>query len=45
MACGFLNEDKPLIDDDEDDVKTVDMADDKVLYVEPKHHHDNDDNE
>ena len=41
-GCGFT--DKPLVDDDEIEVKTVDLGDVKVLYSKPKHpHHDHDD--
>ena len=42
-GCGFT--DKPLVDDDEIEVKTVDLGDVKVLYSKPKHHHHESDND
>ena len=36
FGCGFM--DKPLIDDDEIEVKTVELGDVHVLYVKNKHH-------
>ena len=38
-SCGCL--DKPLFDDDELEIKQVDLGDVKILYVKPKHiqHH------
>ena len=35
FGCGF--QDKPLVDDDDISVNTVDLGDVKVLYVQPKH--------
>ena len=35
-GCGFS--DRPLIDDDELEVKQAELGDVKVLYVKPKHH-------
>lgn len=34
-GCGF--QDKPLVDDDEIEVRTIDLGDVKVLYARPKH--------
>ena len=42
-ACGFL--DKPLVDDDEMEVKIAELGDVKVLYVKPKHTSHESDNE
>ena len=42
-GCGFT--DKPLVDDDEIEVKTVDLGDVKVLYSKPKHPHHESDND
>ena len=40
-GCGC--QDKPLVDDDEYDVKIAELGDVKVLYVKPKHaSHDSD---
>ena len=37
-GCGFM--DKSLIDDDEIDVKTIDLGESvHVMYVKSKHHH------
>ena len=36
-GCGCT--DKPLIDDDELEIKQIELGDVKVLYVKPKHHH------
>jgi hypothetical protein len=43
-GCGFM--DKNLFDDDELEIKQMDLGDVKILYVKPKHHtpvpsHDN----
>ena len=38
-------QDKPLIDDDEVEVKTTELGDVKVLYVRNKHHHHDSDDE
>ena len=38
-------QDKPLIDDDEVEVKTTELGDVKVLYVRHKHHHNDSDDE
>ena len=35
-GCGCT--DKPLIDDDELEIRTLELGDVKVLYVKPKHH-------
>ena len=35
FGCGFL--DKPLVDDDEMEVKIAELGDVHVLYVKPKH--------
>ena len=37
--------DKPLVDDDEIEVKTLDLGDVKVLYARPKHASHESDNE
>ena len=42
-ACGFT--DQPLVDDDEIEVKTVDLGDVKVLYARPEHHHHDQDDD
>ena len=42
-ACGFL--DKPLVDDDEMEVKIAELGDVTVLYVKPKHASHESDNE
>ena len=34
-SCGCL--DKPLFDDDELEIKQMDLGDVKILYVKPKH--------
>ena len=36
-GCGCT--DKPLIDDDELEIRQIELGDVKVLYVKPKHHH------
>ena len=36
FGCGLM--DKPLIDDDEIEIKTVELGDVHVLYVKNKHH-------
>ena len=43
FGCGFL--DKPLVDDDEMEVKIAELGDVKVLYVKPKHASHESDNE
>jgi hypothetical protein len=35
-GCGCT--DKPLIDDDELEIRQIELGDVKVLYVKPKHH-------
>ena len=42
-GCGF--QDKPLVDDDEFDVRVAELGDVKVLYVKPKHASHESDNE
>ena len=35
-GCGFM--DKKMFDDDELEIKQMDLGDVKILYVKPKHH-------
>ena len=38
-GCGFL--DKSLVDDDETEIKTIDLGESvHVMYVKNKHHHE-----
>ena len=39
-GCGFS--DKPLVDDDEIEVKTVELGEVHVMYVKTKHHKEED---
>ena len=46
LNWGVGCQDKPLVDDDEIEVRTVDLGDVKVLYARPKHHiHNNHDSD
>ena len=43
-GCGFL--DKSLVDDDETEIKTIDLGKSvHVMYVKNKHHHEHNDKE
>ena len=43
-GCGFL--DKSLVDDDETEIKTIDLGESvHVMYVKNKHHHSHTDKE
>ena len=43
-GCGFLA--KSLVDDDETEIKTIDLGDSvHVMYVKNKHHHSHNDKE
>ena len=43
-GCGFL--DKSLVDDDETEIKTIDLGESvHVMYVKNKHHHEHNNEE